>query len=257
MTRVGEWLPPEALVQDAVFAPLRDVVDGWVLDWIGQPLLTLTQIIPINPSAAGAQDLKWSLRFGARSMGVCLEPRPARRLLAKVLRSPVDQVDLTPADMKVLQQVENDLLQDLTGRIEALLGRSGQALPAKAPSFPLQHGGVELILAEPSGGRILSIGLATSDVIRLRKSRLSGERRPQRPLRRFADALAGEFVEVNARVGRASLALADLRSLGVGDIIILDTGVEEPVEVIAGESEEVLGFARLAEENGQVVLSFY
>lgn len=253
-----EWLPAGALTSAALSSLVHETVGAWAEHWIERPTrLTPSAIDPVVPQASGSKLLGWTL-YG-NNVGVHMAPAALFRLLALVLNCRLEPAGLTPADRRVLDDLELAMLSDLAKRLDDVFGEKGTS-PDRTPKpkSPFEtDGGVEFAFSDEAGHHLFSLGLPAPVLASARKSLVSEPAGSGRPLQPFSDALADEFVDVGAVIGRSTISLTDLSQLVAGDVLVLDRGVEEPIEITVNDSEEPLGFASITEDDGQIALSFF
>ena len=69
----------------------------------------------------------------------------------------------------------------------------------------------------------------------------------------LVSAIGATEVQIEARLGRAEISLADLRGLRTGDILVLDTAIEQGASLsVAGQQ---IARASLTEVDGRHALS--
>jgi flagellar motor switch/type III secretory pathway protein FliN len=192
-----EWLPDGALPGRALSAALEEAVERWSKAWFADRPLALRRIDSAAPAPCGGGTL-------------------ARRALAAGAQ---DQAG-TPADTALLAALERRILADLE---ETALGAVTGRRPASAEA-------VLSVQVGDSDGDLASVAISREAAIRFRKGAMPAPRkRPQVAQRRRA--LGSVRVAVEARLGSAEVALAELRSLAPGDVIVLDRALSEPAEL--------------------------
>ncbi|KQM77668.1 hypothetical protein ASE70_07225 [Sphingomonas sp. Leaf22] len=200
------WLPADTQPPAALDALFAGAVAAWGAQWFvgaaGQvPRLRRGGGAGWRRNAAGlaigtAADT--ALRVGARIVGVSADGRDG-------------------ADRAVLEGVAEPCLLDLRARLVAVAGGDDGFVPASASDW------VAML------GDGLAFGLSDALFAVLVRRVLPPVVLP-RP-GSGAQALAAISVEVGAAVGRAAMRLADLRALEVGDVVVLDRALADPVPI--------------------------
>ncbi|KQN71168.1 hypothetical protein ASE91_08520 [Sphingomonas sp. Leaf62] len=200
------WLPADTQPPAALDALFAGAVAAWEAQWFvggaGQaPRLRRGGGAGWRRNAAGlaigtAPDT--ALRIGARIVGVSADGRHG-------------------ADRAVLEGVAEPCLLDLRTRLVAVTGGDDGFVPVPASDR----------MAMLGDG--LAFGLSDALFAVLVRRVLPPVVLP-RP-GSGAQALAAIPVEVGAAVGRAAMRLADLRALEVGDVVVLDRALADPVPI--------------------------
>lgn len=200
------WLPADTQPPAALDAMFAGVVAAWEAQWFvgaaGQaPRLRRGGGSGWRCNVAGlaigtAPDT--ALRIGARIVGVSAEAR--------------DGVDRT-----VLEAVAEPCLLDLRARLIAVAGGDDGFVAAA---------GADWVATLGDG---LAFGLSDALFAALVRRILPAVVLPR--LGSGAPALAAIPVAVGAAVGRAAMRLADLRALEVGDVVVLDRALSDPVPI--------------------------
>jgi len=245
--RICDWLPADALVGPAVRDPIERAVAEWSSGWFaGRADLRLTALEPRPPLwAAELGRAAWHRRGAAVSLAV---PPPAlSRLRGKALDMRNAVRPETERDAALLRGFEARMVADLAARIETALGICGRAATDASPAADPWAGGAAAlcaIVAEPDGAEALRLAVPLEHAIAFRKKGLPPARRRPRPTRRDA-ALAHAKVRIGARLGSAALTLGEFRSLAPGDVLVLDRGLDQPVELLADGGTQCFARGRL------------
>lgn len=225
MPEAEPWLPESALCGELAARDVLSLVDGWSTDWLARTML----IAPRNWQAEDALplDLAGLTEHHASPMfRLLLAPDALIRIASAVFDRELSQRDMRkPRDRLVISQVAVTAIDDLVGRLKALLGK-----PA----------GTEA--AYPAGrkfGLPLHLGdLATQIVIEVPSRVLVGlvHKASCRPRQQSAPSLAVQAVEglevaVSVSLGSSRLALGELAAIDVGDVLRLETDAEAALDI--------------------------
>ncbi len=204
---VVAWLPADTQPPAALDALFAGVVAAWEAQWFvgaaGQaPRLRRGGGSGWRCNVAGlaigtASDT--ALRIGARIVGVSPDGREG-------------------VDRAVLEAVAEPCLLDLRARLIAVAGGDDGFVAAAGADWVATLGdGLAFGLSDALFAALVRRVLPAVALARLGSG---------------APALAAIPVAVGAAVGRAAMRLADLRALEVGDVVVLDRALSDPVPIV-------------------------
>lgn len=200
------WLPADTQPPAALDALFSAGVAVWEARWfvggVGQA-----------PRLQRGGGSGW--RCNAAGLAIGTAPDTALRIGARIVGVPADARD--GVDRAVLEAVAEPCLLDLRTRLIALAGGDDGFVPTA---------GSDWVAALGDG---LAFGLSDALFATLLRRVLPPVGLPR--LGSGAAALAVIPVGVGAAVGRAAMRLADLRTLEVGDVVVLDRALSDPVPV--------------------------
>ncbi len=230
----ADWLPKAAFSESAVKAVLSGLVGGWSERWFARARASISAV---RFSAATAQ-----------GDGAALElPGPGKRLLLEAaLDCELTGQMLGEGDHSVLDVFAAQIGQDLITALDKLTGAGKQ---------PSGSGCIALGIAV-AGSDMLTVRLAAGALVPALKARLGGSRRAGAAPRSRVEALKQTRLEAEAILGRAELALGDLRELSVGDVLILDRALRDPVELRLADGGRTIGRGGLARNGGRISIQF-
>nr|WP_245344953.1 FliM/FliN family flagellar motor C-terminal domain-containing protein [Asticcacaulis solisilvae] len=165
---------------------------------------------------------------------------------------------MTEADRHIVKGLERKIIETLAVEIEQAFGLAGtlKAVPETRRDALAENGGLLVVLKDTAGRDILTLGVPTEVVLPVVRAQL-GPPSPRRDnLQPLVDALGSAVVAVEAVVGRVELTLADLNTLGVGDVLVLDRVVDEPVDIASADSRRIFARARLSQVQDGIALVF-
>lgn len=224
MTRTARpWLPKAALFDSTLADAVADRARAWARHWFVDERRVEVRLCP-GAAFPGAPD-------GARAwvsddVSLLLDPRAPLAFW---------MLDLTPgahkanaADTKLLERLAASAARDLFERVRGLFGLEP---PADAPQAR-RPAGEDLVFSFGLGAatNLLHLVVAPGRAIGARKALLPTAPAPPR-VHAIQNALAGQTIRVGAMVGLARLPLADIRSLSVGDVVVLDRGQDEALDL--------------------------
>jgi flagellar motor switch/type III secretory pathway protein FliN len=212
---IKDWLPKEAFSEAALKSALSAPIEGWSKRWLarGSALVTAAHRAELSPTAAQSR------LVSGKAAKAELAGRGKRVLLEAVLDLDLAGLSPSEADHAVLDQLAVRIVEDLVAVLDAKL--RSEDPDGTRMRFAVSINGVET----------LAVTLPKDALV----SALKGAFGPARPNRTKAQsrmrALASMPVAMEGVLGRADLALSDVEGLSVGDVVVLDRQVQEPVEL--------------------------
>lgn len=223
------WLPRSALSSPLAVERIAECLAEWSKAWLAVGRLTYP---PGWRAATGGEGdvAGWTTECGDAN-GFSLHSLPgAHCLLASgLLGRPVQGRDMKPArDKFIVSHVVRAALDDLAKRIGVLAGAGASPRAASRPAMPEAR--YLLPVSLDQGEEILIIGVEETTLVELAREAAGAV--PARPIpegRRRA--LASQTIGVSALVGRNRLGLKDVESLGVGDVLKLETSPQGLLDI--------------------------
>lgn len=219
------WLPAAAHDRLTLADDIAGVVSVWSEQWwsIGQLRLDRPPSADTQPAAG----LSWRKVASGLAIGV-----QDRAFLTGLLGEPVPEAPCTPADEKLLDALRDAAVGDLRQRMLKIL----QLNPAEAfsPRTARDHEVVRPFsgtIVSAVGESVLGFSIAADAIVRLIKGDLPPlSVRP--PLDRLVSAVEVQRLSLAVSVGRCPISVRDLRGLAPGDVLILETAVDQPLPII-------------------------
>ena len=238
---VKHWLPRGAYTDDAVKAALCEPVARWSGRWFGRETAAVATVLHW-PETAPPQ-----ARVFSGSVAEAQMSGPGKR---RVLEAALD-VDLAAqalgeGDRRVLDGLAQRIAEDLVAVLdETFGGNAGHGDDARI--------GAMLSLR---GGDALAVTLPSQVLVPALKARLGAVRKPTSAPRERVQALGPLRVMACGVLGSADLSVSDVDALGIGDVVILDRTLSEPVELRIAESGNRIGKGKLSRNGGRVAIQF-
>ncbi len=203
------WLPADTRPPAALDALFAAPVAAWAAHWFADGQVRTPRL---ERGAGGAP--AW--RENDAGLAIGMSPDTALAIGAHILGLSGQARD--GADRALMESVAEPCLIDLRDRLAALTGGGGASPVTHAPrwSATLRDG--------------LAFGLSDALFAALCVRTLPPV--TPVPLGSGAQALAAIGVSVGAAVGRAAMRVADLRALEVGDVVVLDHPLADPVPIV-------------------------
>jgi flagellar motor switch/type III secretory pathway protein FliN len=215
---VRDWLPRQAFEEDAVRAALDEVVAAWSAAWISGAAARISAVRARRAASAPEPN---TIQAKGRVASAELSPLGKRQLLEAVLGANLSMERLRTGDHKVLEALARQMIEDLTLRLDRAFVRAGPC--AGEPELLMM-----LALAERE---FLALAVHEHVLVPALRVRLGGAN-PASPVPHSrAKALGPMQLAIQAVLGRAELTMQELEGLGIGDVVVLDRDLNEPVEL--------------------------
>ena len=221
------WLPRAAIDQGVGAVPCRQVVADWSAKWFARAAATVRG----EAAIATALDLQggtgWDLADGV----AIIHAASVEQAVLSLLFGPRDDGGpLTASDEAVLQAVVDACLGDLRSRLATAF-----RLPADAawrPDLPSADGARRWIWRVEAGQGVSLLRIVVDEALVARRVRaaLPPVARGRAPAS-LAAGLAAQAIAVSARVGGCRLTTAELGGLGLGDVVVLDRALDDPIDL--------------------------
>jgi len=235
---VREWLPRDAFTTDVVRPALTGLLADWSQRWFRRARADVGDV-EIGAARSGQTAI-----VEAECAEVALSGPGKRHLLEALLGAALSGPALSKGDHRLLDAFATDAVADLLARIDALAAGRGRD-------------GALLAIALTLDGREMARLFLPEDVLVPAMKAAMARRRnaTEAPQARLL-ALNPVCLTVEAVLGRADLALGDLRHLSVGDVVVLDTSVREPVELLLSGTARCIGRGRLGRDGSIPTVQF-
>lgn len=220
----ASWLPRDAATPAATQRVLEARIESWAHDWFaGAPACVIGRLVRFDGPRL---ELRKTIRFRCEGVEVSIGTQGLVALGALVLDVSTASGARTAEDTRLLEALGSDCLKGLTHQLSNLfdLGKSVW-LQADATDGDSGTHRIEIGLA----GRTATI------TITLRSQRFANFVRSTLPaamakgrLGDGATALGQTPIALSAALGGCELSLAELSSMSVDDVIVLDSALADP-----------------------------
>jgi flagellar motor switch/type III secretory pathway protein FliN len=233
---VHHWLPKDAFVGRAAKDVLSGPVADWSARWIARAPAAVSRLRLVEGGLA-RRDQSISGEHVELEM-----PGSGKRCLLEALLD----VDLTEhqrseGDMRVLDALADVVCKDLIRTFEAIV--AGHAVD--------EAGGRLKLTLTIGRNDICEATLPASSMVPLLK-RQFGNATNDRPLSRLSAALRHVHVSTRVVLGDVELSLNEVRELGVGDVVVVDRAVGDPVDLRLPSSTRPLARGKLGRNGNQI-----
>ncbi len=220
---VREWLPPGADGGPAVLRFLNIIVAAWSERWFNDAIYTVACVMA-GDAARQRVEQDDEVISNTRCVVARLLAHGRAMLISQAL-SPEGQSLDDERDQLLLHTFVGAIVQDLVDRLDQALGHTAAERTASAS--------LAIILRDSRQRDILSIRFSPTAHRKLIDKALPTPRLGG-PLDYRGRVLGDRAVPVCGRVGQAQLELGALRTLALGDVVVLDRKVSDGIELITG-----------------------
>jgi flagellar motor switch/type III secretory pathway protein FliN len=254
---VREWLPFGVVTDDAVRRVVEDAITRWHERWFVGPYASVSEMQAVceAPWGGGGGDDGWYVYCSV--VAIRARRQSLSGMVDKVLGLGGDGQTMNDADRYIVKGLEKKIVESLAIDVEQAFGLTGTLKAASETRDGLaENGGLLVVLKDSAGRDILALGIPTETTLPVIKAQLGPPSARQERLYPLADALASAVVTVEAIVGRVELTLMDLNHLSVGDVLVLDSAVDEPVDIASAGSHRIFARAKLSQVQDGIALVF-
>jgi hypothetical protein len=237
-----DWLPRNALTEEAVKAVLEEVIGNWSARWFARSPAGIGAVRLRDRSLAGVGADCARVQQGC--VTAALPDRGKRYLLEGVLDVDLAQQTLGEGDRVLLDRVATEIMDDLLSLLNQFLAEAG----AHAGG-----GQVNLVL-EQNADEVLTIAFPTNAIVALLKARLRRSHGTSLRLTPRLQALAPTRVAAYAVLGTAELGATEVEGLAAGDVIVLDRALAEGIELRLRDSGTI-GCGKLENHGDRVSIA--
>jgi flagellar motor switch/type III secretory pathway protein FliN len=256
--RVREWAPLQAAASsDVVRRKLDAAVAAWNDRWF--PSGRLETSLTVTRAGRRADNGGAWRASGDGGVATSYPHAGADRLALRALGVRFEGLTLTAADHSVISALSRRIADDLALTIEG--GLAGHPAPRAPSAFPgddeaadAWHGGVTLTVADIRGP-LLAAAIPLEQLAPVCKAAMGSPRQSSRPLADPRDTIGPTQVRLDAVLGRAHLKLAELRSLAPGDVVVLDSTIDDGIDLSLPDFGACVARGRLGERQGWLTLT--
>ncbi|MEO1045896.1 MAG: FliM/FliN family flagellar motor switch protein [Pseudomonadota bacterium] len=236
--KIHAWLPETALNPVRLAATLSADIDAWADDWFAawriQPIVVdKCTSVADKPDRAEKRQIKPGLTLTISQSGCDI-------LAAELFGIDWDRFSPRPADRRPVDDAASTCLDDLCDRIRRTMpddnrsmdsADSDQGSSAIPQAQPAQWSAA---LHDKQGRDIAQIGIAHDFLLDYSRAAIPPSR-CHRTLTDRGDALLASCVALGARIGGATLSLAEIAACEPGDVVILDRMMADRVQLTVND----------------------
>jgi flagellar motor switch/type III secretory pathway protein FliN len=241
MSLTQSWLPKSTLQGERAVRPFAAAVADWAEAWFPD---RAWRAAPSFQSALDGGD--WSVLREESYFSLVGRPKATLDLAFAILGQRPRQ-DLTQADHQLMRRLAAAALDDLHKRTASLY-----ATGLRQASGSVSRSRLRLTIGPDNQARI-AIEAELGSLTALVKSsfRAIAGREELVPVR---TAIAQEPVSIEAHLGSAALSIAQIETLEIGDIVVLDRPLDTPARISINNRLGAMAFA-LSDDGNNVLLT--
>ena len=234
---IRHWLPKDAFLGAATKEVLSGPVAEWSARWVARMPAGVSKLRFVESSIA----TRAQTTFG-RHVELDLTGIGRRHLLEAMLDVDLAENPRSEADTRVLDAVVEEACEDFVRTLDGLFADG----PGDDEDRELR-GSVAI-------GRndVFEFAVAAPLLVPLVKQKLGRAASSGRPLSRLSVALRDARIHAHAVLGNVDLSLNEMRELNVGDVLVIDRALGDPVELRLPQSNRPLARGKLARNGDQL-----
>lgn len=244
----SDWLPFDSLTSSAITSAFDHAISAWSERWFGDRPLELACILPQRgkPSLKTAK-AEWRT-FGHGVYINWIEEKQLALAEQSLHTSPIQQKQ-SAIDRSLMLALSQRIIDDLMHAFVNVVGREIEPKPTSAPANPYEvGGGLELQIKSVSEGALITAGISSLALTRLRKKQCNRYVPTKMQNAPVVDILGPVIVDYTAEIGRASMSASELHNMAEGDVVVLDRPLVTPLDILAKSSGRVLFKAMLGKQ---------
>jgi flagellar motor switch/type III secretory pathway protein FliN len=248
------WLPDSAMTDGVLCMNLTEQAIAWSQRWFGSaPGVSVR--FRANADAIRSPLGAASWETACQRLNLTLERPGQMRIAAAMLKLKQVKSKLADPDLKLLRDLAGACIEDLIQRASGVFSLDRNVRKA-AEQFS-DDAGTDCVwysISIGAIGRSLDLRIGHDAVIAARKALIAGEPRPQRALGRREEAVARQSIRVGVRIGSGSIGLSELSSLARGDVLVLDAGLGDRLDLTINGALEAGAACELKQDGADLGL---
>jgi flagellar motor switch/type III secretory pathway protein FliN len=227
MRAARPWLPANAARDETLAHAIEACAGAWARRWFARPKPISVKMSEVRDRAMLASD-SFCWRHGEGGFTAALAPTAHAPIASTMLGLETGTHKLTPDDHRILRELAQICTRDLAAEVASMFGLSG-ALDATAER---QAGaGFRYALAMGGATQLFEVLVSEQRAVEARGRALPPPSVNRAPLHTRAEALRRQSIRVGAMVGRGRVGLGELKRLSPGDVIVLDRGPDDLLDL--------------------------
>lgn len=234
MTIEQAWLPEQHLADPKLTRPFSSILKAWCENWFAEDKWTAGKHwVRELPSAQASETIVFELESGLQCL---VADRGRLAVAAAMLSLPVDKGSPARADAQLIAKIAEKALADLGDKLCAVSAAAKQVNVPASFYIPNDWPSYRLDICREDLQPILSLRADKQLLVRIAES-LAPLPRALPDVWNRDEAIAIKKVRIGARIGAAKLTLAELRGLGIGDVIALDQSLHSNLALMVDDVE--------------------
>lgn len=239
-SEVRDWLPREAFAANLVTAALSGVIDEWASVWFSDAGALRIEV----EGADGVLSSPSGAAIDGQAVTASFDGYGKRLVLEMALGLRFDRPSLNETDHKLLDSFAIRLFRDLVERLD-------RHMEATVTNGSASH--MATVVLSGAGGDLAHLRVSQPALIPLIKACIGVSKHALEPVP-YQQALAATPVVLEAVLGKATLAMGELKGLAPGDVLVLDRAVDGPIDLRIMETGQIVVAGRLQRNDGRVAV---
>lgn len=248
-----DWLPSNASDDSRISDLIDQSVQLWSKRWFARVGFGFSQLATHKRgSRAATGKVVWKPYDSGMAVGLAEGTHNALARMA--LDGRKDNTGLSSNDQSLLDKYAKAILSDLVYALAEALAIKPQGAGAATGSFD-DGEYLEINLKNGAAGPVVKIAMASNVIVPLLKSFAQSQARGAPVSVPISALIEAERLAVRSVLGSAVMSVADVRSLGIGDVIVLDTKLDDPVDLVSRKSGQMFAAAQISQNEGAMKLT--
>ena len=220
------WLPKEALADATLPRLASTAAESWSQRWFTDARHVSVRAQSGASSEVAAAAPRWQTEDG--TLLLALDPQRESALAGWMLGLPTALSKPSSADQRIFASLASVCIQDLLRSLAQAFDASPRSQQTEARRIGADA--LRFTFSVATASQVLDLFVDRSCATRARKQAMSKPPAKPPPWRR-EEATARQAIRVGAFIGRARIRLSELCSLDRGDVLVLDRGQDDGVEL--------------------------
>ena len=220
------WLPSDAVNISAIYEEVSAAITGWSARWFPDLKINVTEFCV--GAAIDAQLIEERPNAIAKGIDLRMTRNECDHLLSQLLGADVPIMETNNAGTLVLDRLLEDCLSDLSAAMTDIFDGAADSVSTEAGVS-----GETVYRANLVDQNDIKIGLlfiSRAAIIAFSKRRIPQTKAEGEIVSRWL-AVDDTKLEVDSRVGGATISFSDLEGIQIGDVIALDRGLTDKVDL--------------------------
>lgn len=220
------WLPPNALRDAKLTDALRTEGDRWAAKWFTSPKPVSVRMNEVRGRSVAGDGACW--RHPGGGLQLVMSSTAHVPIACSMLGLETGAQKLSAQDHALLREVAGACARDFILSTARLFCCDPAAQPAASLDATAS---LSFAFSLGPASQLLELFVDEDLAITARRALSSEDRRALAPLSDRREAIGRQSIDVGALIGTGKLGLGDLRTLAPGDLLVLDRGPADFVEL--------------------------